>query len=266
MKAPIVVNIKKERCDIYIGRPSGSVRLNIQGRCSEAFRIVAHHANSTIAEITEGATKNAGRVVMIPSEVDSLSTDGTLDVEHSLATGTVGLLVQLGTIVSVFSASPITDLPSSSDVDRPAGSASCRPLFLIDLRQSMAPLLSLSSGDKVTTPQQSIVASNAETAQSQWTVTARDRTELIAFRRWGGGHSKHSAEPVVYKPFKWGNPYKVGKDGTRREVIEKYRQYIMTRKDLLDSLHELEGKRLGCFCAPMACHGDVLVELVLQQQ
>ena len=65
-------------------------------------------------------------------------------------------------------------------------------------------------------------------------------------------------------PSKWGNPFKVGKDGTRQEVIEKYRAYIMTRKDLLESLHELEGKRLGCFCAPMACHGDVLVELVLK--
>jgi hypothetical protein len=69
-------------------------------------------------------------------------------------------------------------------------------------------------------------------------------------------------EVYIGRPSKWGNPFVIGKDGTRKEVIVKYRKYIMTRKDLLESLHELEGKRLGCFCAPMACHGDVLVELV----
>jgi hypothetical protein len=71
-------------------------------------------------------------------------------------------------------------------------------------------------------------------------------------------------EIYIGRPSKWGNPFVIGKDGTRKEVIAKYREYIMARKDLLDSLNELEGKRLGCFCAPMACHGDVLVELVLK--
>lgn len=33
---------------------------------------------------------------------------------------------------------------------------------------------------------------------------------------------------------------------------------------LLNDLHELKGKTLGCFCSPLACHGDVLVELVNQ--
>ena len=69
-------------------------------------------------------------------------------------------------------------------------------------------------------------------------------------------------EVYIGRPSKWGNPFVIGKDGTRKEVIAKYREYIMARKDLLDSLNELEGKRLGCFCAPLACHGDVLVELV----
>jgi hypothetical protein len=62
---------------------------------------------------------------------------------------------------------------------------------------------------------------------------------------------------------KWGNPYIIGRDGTREEVIDKYRKYVlMRRKDLLNSLEELEGKRLGCWCAPKACHGDVLLALI----
>lgn len=60
---------------------------------------------------------------------------------------------------------------------------------------------------------------------------------------------------------KWANPFKIGKDGTREEVIEKFRQYLLKREDLILALPELRGKILGCWCAPQACHGDILVEL-----
>jgi hypothetical protein len=61
----------------------------------------------------------------------------------------------------------------------------------------------------------------------------------------------------------WHNPFKLGVDGNRKEVLVKYRAYIMSRPDLLARLHELKGKRLGCWCKPKwACHGDVLVDLV----
>ncbi len=61
---------------------------------------------------------------------------------------------------------------------------------------------------------------------------------------------------------KWGNPFKVGRDGDRAEVIELYRHWIQTKPDLLAALPELRGKVLGCWCAPLACHGDVLIELL----
>lgn len=64
---------------------------------------------------------------------------------------------------------------------------------------------------------------------------------------------------------KWGNPYRIGPDGSREEVIKKYRDYIQRRPDLLGSLGELKGKILVCFCKPRACHGDVLVELIESQ-
>jgi hypothetical protein len=35
----------------------------------------------------------------------------------------------------------------------------------------------------------------------------------------------------------------------------------MTRPDLLARVSELAGKRIGCWCKPAACHGDVLAEL-----
>lgn len=71
-------------------------------------------------------------------------------------------------------------------------------------------------------------------------------------------------QSTVYigRPSKWGNPFKIGRDGTRAECIEKYREYINGREDLLQDLGELKGMALLCHCKPRSCHGDVLVELV----
>jgi len=77
-------------------------------------------------------------------------------------------------------------------------------------------------------------------------------------------HCKREPYDVyIGRPSKWGNPFSIGigKDGTREEVIEKYREWIQNQPELLAQLSELRGKTLGCWCAPQACHGDVLVEL-----
>lgn len=66
----------------------------------------------------------------------------------------------------------------------------------------------------------------------------------------------------IGRPSKWGNPFVIGKDGSRDEVVQRYEQWILTQDDLLKDLHELKGKTLGCFCKPAACHGDILVKLV----
>jgi hypothetical protein len=75
-------------------------------------------------------------------------------------------------------------------------------------------------------------------------------------------YKKERYDVYIGRPSKWGNPYSIGKDGTRKEVIEKYRKYLLSNKALLNDLYELEGKVLGCWCKPKACHGDVLAELV----
>ena len=76
-------------------------------------------------------------------------------------------------------------------------------------------------------------------------------------------HCKRSPYDVyVGRPGKWGNPFTIGRDGTREQVIQKYRDWILTQDHLLNSLPELEGKILGCWCSPKSCHGDVLIELV----
>lgn len=63
----------------------------------------------------------------------------------------------------------------------------------------------------------------------------------------------------IGRPSKWGNPFVIGRDGTRAEVIEKYARWIAQQPALLnDIVGELRGKDLLCYCAPRACHGDVL--------
>jgi hypothetical protein len=66
----------------------------------------------------------------------------------------------------------------------------------------------------------------------------------------------------VGRPSKWGNPFTIGKDGTRHEVITKYLNWPQTQPALLGAIPELRGKRLGCWCKPAECHGDILAELV----
>jgi Domain of unknown function (DUF4326) len=61
---------------------------------------------------------------------------------------------------------------------------------------------------------------------------------------------------------KWGNPFKLPKDGSRAEVIAMYRVWLCNQPGLVDAARrELRGCDLVCWCAPAACHGDVLLEI-----
>ena len=65
----------------------------------------------------------------------------------------------------------------------------------------------------------------------------------------------------IGRPSEWGNPFVIGVDGNRSQVIDKYEKWLMKQPALLAKLHTLRGKVLGCWCKPQACHGDVLARL-----
>lgn len=90
-------------------------------------------------------------------------------------------------------------------------------------------------------------------------------TEVVNVRDIPGDW--HDSDDYVYigRGSKWGNPYRIGEDGSRDEVIALYREHI-SNSFLRFSLHELYGKKLVCFCKPKACHGDVLVDLIHGQR
>jgi hypothetical protein len=60
----------------------------------------------------------------------------------------------------------------------------------------------------------------------------------------------------------FGNPFKIGKDGTRKEVIEKYEKEVRLHPHILRAIELLSPTAvLGCYCKPKACHGDIIIKL-----
>ena len=82
-------------------------------------------------------------------------------------------------------------------------------------------------------------------------------------------HCKKSEYDVyIGRPSLWGNPYSsknrtvFGSSGGTAEAIQSYEEYLESSPKLLEALKELKGKRLGCWCKPKSCHGDVIVKLI----
>ena len=66
----------------------------------------------------------------------------------------------------------------------------------------------------------------------------------------------------------FGNPYRIGRDGSRKDVIDKFKKYFLNRlttdKQFREQVELLKGQRLGCFCKPRDCHGDIIAAYLNQ--
>ena len=84
---------------------------------------------------------------------------------------------------------------------------------------------------------------------------------------------KEKYDIYIGRPSLFGNPFS-HKDNTMaeykvssvEEAIQKYEEWIQAQPELLDSLDELDGKVLGCWCFPKPCHGDVLIKLLKERK
>ena|SRR3990167_2293703 len=79
-------------------------------------------------------------------------------------------------------------------------------------------------------------------------------------------HHHNAPADAVYvgRPTKWGNPFVIGRDGNREQVIEKYREWIYQPEQAHlreDAKRELRGRDTICWCVPAACHSPVLMEI-----
>ena len=78
----------------------------------------------------------------------------------------------------------------------------------------------------------------------------------------------HDPKDVVFigRPSKFGNPFKIGTDGDREDVISKFESYftekLQTDPEFVKAVLALKGKVLACYCKPEACHGDVIATWV----
>jgi hypothetical protein len=91
-------------------------------------------------------------------------------------------------------------------------------------------------------------------------------TIVVNLKAHSGFISWASAEGLYTKIDRatdWGNPFKLPDDGDRDTVIKNYAKYYLPHKpSLLTQIEGLNGKALGCWCAPKPCHGNVLVDVV----
>jgi len=72
----------------------------------------------------------------------------------------------------------------------------------------------------------------------------------------------HHYDVYIGRGSKWGNPFKMlnSSEDERNRVCEEYEKWFWTT-NLINDVHELQGKVLGCYCKPLQCHGDFLVKL-----
>ena len=63
----------------------------------------------------------------------------------------------------------------------------------------------------------------------------------------------------IGRPSMWGNPFVIGRDGTRAELIGKCERWLLQQPHLMAQLHRLRGRHL--VRAPLRCHGGVLLRL-----
>ena len=80
-------------------------------------------------------------------------------------------------------------------------------------------------------------------------------------------HGTPDGAVYIGRPSVWGNPFVIGKDGDRETVIKKYEGWLLARPAMVErAKRELRGRALVCWCAPQACHGDVLLRIANQAE
>jgi hypothetical protein len=103
------------------------------------------------------------------------------------------------------------------------------------------------------------------------------RTVVVNLHRRGGGTPAfdvyigracpRAADPRCRVSSEWCNCFRVGRDtktagGSLRRYERMLRAYLANNPDAVPRLLALRGKRLGCWCTPEPCHGDVLVRVI----
>lgn len=67
----------------------------------------------------------------------------------------------------------------------------------------------------------------------------------------------------------FGNPFRITPGQPRGSTLDKFRTYfydrLSTDSEFKARVLQLKGKRLGCFCKPYPCHGDIIAKYLNTQ-
>lgn len=85
-------------------------------------------------------------------------------------------------------------------------------------------------------------------------------------------YHKNVPKEAIYigRPSPFGNPFSHMKEKvaqgflveTREQAVEVFEAWVKGQPDLIKKIKiELKGKELVCFCKPLKCHGDVLLQI-----
>lgn len=91
--------------------------------------------------------------------------------------------------------------------------------------------------------------------------------ELVSYDIYIGRTMNSAGWHLV--PTKWSTPPQCALskfNGDRKKAFTCYEEYVRADPSLLAALPELAGKRLGCWCFPELCHGDILIKLFMETQ
>ena len=72
---------------------------------------------------------------------------------------------------------------------------------------------------------------------------------------------KSSDYVYIGRPSIWGNPFSITENCRRSESLRRFFKYLQNHPKLVEQTLELSGKILGCYCAPLPCHGHILAAL-----
>lgn len=81
----------------------------------------------------------------------------------------------------------------------------------------------------------------------------RPKLKPAVFNKYHGGAPSDAV--YVGRGSPWGNPFRIGPDGNRDQVCDRFEREVLPTLDL----SALRGKSLVCFCAPLRCHADALL-------
>lgn len=93
--------------------------------------------------------------------------------------------------------------------------------------------------------------------------------QRIQMRRVKGWRKPEGAI-YVGRPTRWGNPYRVGTDGSAAECVARFEQWCRQRRaETPDAfaqwLAPLRGHELACWCgSDTPCHADILRRLAYE--